>query len=117
MLWRKVMQGLSAGRVQSVATRLVVERERERMQFLAAEYWDIVATLDPGTFTARLAAVDGKRVAQGRDFAQDGTLRTKDAVQLRRPTHAISPRSSAAPRSPSRRSRRSPTRAGRRLRS
>src|SRR4051794_28816344 len=82
VLWRKVMQGLSAGRVQSVATRLVVERERERMQFLAAEYWDIVATLDPGTFTARLAAVDGKRVAQGRDFAQDGTLRTKDAVQL-----------------------------------
>src|SRR4051794_24322008 len=82
VLWRKVMQGLSAGRVQSVATRLVVERERERMQFLAADYWDIVATLDPGTFTARLAAVDGKRVAQGRDFAQDGTLRTKDAVQL-----------------------------------
>ena len=82
VLWRKVMQGLSAGRVQSVATRLVVERERERMQFLAAQYWDIVATLDPGTFTARLAAVDGKRVAQGRDFAQDGTLRTKDAVQL-----------------------------------
>jgi DNA topoisomerase-1 len=82
VLWRKVMQGLSAGRVQSVATRLVVERERERMQFLAADYWDIVATLEPGTFTARLAAVDGKRVAQGRDFAQDGTLRTKDAVQL-----------------------------------
>jgi DNA topoisomerase-1 len=82
VLWRKVMQGLSAGRVQSVATRLVVERERERMQFVAAEYWDIVATLDPGTFTARLAGVDGKRVAQGRDFAQDGSLRTKDAVQL-----------------------------------
>jgi DNA topoisomerase-1 len=82
VLWRKVMQGLSAGRVQSVATRLVVERERERMQFVAAEYWDIVATLDPGTFTARLAAVDGKRVAQGRDFTQDGTLRVKDAVQL-----------------------------------
>jgi DNA topoisomerase-1 len=82
VLWRKVMQGLSAGRVQSVATRLVVERERERMQFLAADYWDIVATLDPGTFTARLAVVDGKRVAQGRDFAQDGTLRIKDGVQL-----------------------------------
>jgi DNA topoisomerase-1 len=82
VLWRKVMQGLSAGRVQSVATRLVVERERERMLFIAAPYWDIVATLDPGAFTARLAAVDGKRVAQGRDFAQDGTLRTKDAVQL-----------------------------------
>src|SRR4051812_48386385 len=82
VLWRKVMQGLSAGRVQSVATRLVVERERERMQFVAADYWDIAATLDPGNFTARLSAVDGKRVAQGRDFAQDGALRTKDAVQL-----------------------------------
>ena len=82
VLWRKVMQGLSAGRVQSVATRLVVERERERMAFVAADYWDIVATLTPGDFTARLAAVDGKRVAQGRDFAQDGTLKTKDAVQL-----------------------------------
>src|SRR6478735_2130247 len=82
VLWRKVMQGLSAGRVQSVATRLVVERERERMQFLAAQYWDIVATLDPGTFTARLAAVDGRRIAQGRDFDQQGALRTTDAVQL-----------------------------------
>jgi DNA topoisomerase I len=82
VLWRKVMQGLSAGRVQSVATRLVVERERERMAFVAADYWDIVAMLSPGDFTARLSAVDGKRVAQGRDFAQDGTLRTKDTVQL-----------------------------------
>ena len=59
VLWRKVMQGLSAGRVQSVATRLVVERERERWEFVPAAYWDIVATLDPGTFTARLSAVDG----------------------------------------------------------
>ena len=48
VLWRKVMKGLSAGRVQSVATRLVVERERERIEFRAAEYWDIVATFDPG---------------------------------------------------------------------
>ena len=82
MLWRKVMQGLSAGRVQSVATRLVVERERERWEFIAAGYWDIVATLDPGAFTARLSAVDGARVAQGRDFGRDGALRTKDVVQL-----------------------------------
>src|SRR5438132_5311004 len=66
VLWRKVMQGLSAGRVQSVATRLVVERERERMRFIAADYWDIVATYSPGDFTARLVTVDGKRVAQGR---------------------------------------------------
>jgi DNA topoisomerase I len=82
VLWRKVMQGLSAGRVQSVATRLVVERERERMRFVAADYWDLLATLEPDRFTARLTGVDGKRVAQGRDFGQDGALRTKDTVQL-----------------------------------
>ncbi len=82
VLWRKIMQGLSAGRVQSVATRLVVERERERMKFVAAEYWDIVATYEPGAFTARLTSIDGRRVAQGRDFAQDGTLRQADTVQL-----------------------------------
>src|SRR3954451_16355034 len=82
VLWRKIMQGLSAGRVQSVATRLVVERERERMSFVAADYWDVVATFAPGEFTARLASVDGKRVAQGRDFSRDGRLRTADAVQL-----------------------------------
>jgi DNA topoisomerase I len=82
VLWRKIMQGLSAGRVQSVATRLVVDRERERMKFVAAGYWDLTATFDPGSFTARLAAVDGKRVAQGRDFGRDGVLKTADAVQL-----------------------------------
>jgi DNA topoisomerase-1 len=82
VLWRKIMQGLSAGRVQSVATRLVVERERERMKFVAADYWDIVATYDPGAFTARLSSVDGHRVAQGRDFGQDGALRNADTVQL-----------------------------------
>src|SRR3954447_10947093 len=82
VLWRKVMKGLSAGRVQSVAMRLVVERERERMKFVVADYWDVVATFDPGSFSARLTAVDGKRVAQGRDFGRDGVLRTKDAVQL-----------------------------------
>jgi len=82
VLWRKIMQGLSAGRVQSVATRLVVERERERMLFVAADYWDVVATFEPGEFTARLAAVDGRRVAQGRDFSREGELKTPDAVQL-----------------------------------
>ncbi|MGN6797718.1 MAG: type I DNA topoisomerase, partial [Gaiellaceae bacterium] len=82
VLWRKIMQGLSAGRVQSVATRLVVERERERMRFVAAGYWDIVATFEPGLFDARLSSVDGRRVAQGRDFDQQGTLRTADVVQL-----------------------------------
>jgi DNA topoisomerase I len=82
VLWRKIMQGLSAGRVQSVATRLVVERERERMLFMAADYWDIVATFAPGEFAARLAAVDGRRVAQGRDFGRDGELKTAETVQL-----------------------------------
>src|SRR3954451_8986512 len=82
VLWRKIMQGLSAGRVQSVATRLVVERERERMRFTAADYWDIVATFDPGTFNAKLSGVDGRRVAQGRDFDQQGKLKNADTVQL-----------------------------------
>ncbi len=52
VLWKKVMPRLSAGRVQSVATRLVVERERERMAFVAASYWDVVGTFDPGGFEA-----------------------------------------------------------------
>ena len=92
MLWRKVMKGLSAGRVQSVATRLVVERERERIEFGAAEYWDIVGTFDPGEFDARLTAVDGKKVAQGRDFARDGTLDHRGGRAARRGrTPAASP--------------------------
>ena len=82
VLWKKIMRGLSAGRVQSVATRLVVERERERMAFRAAQWWDIEATFDPESFQARLVSVDGKRVAQGRDFAGDGQLRNPDALQL-----------------------------------
>jgi DNA topoisomerase-1 len=73
VLWKKVMPRLSAGRVQSVATRLVVERERERMRFVAASYWDVVGTFEPGSFEARLVAVAGKRSAQGRDFREDGT--------------------------------------------
>jgi DNA topoisomerase I len=75
VLWKKVMRGLSAGRVQSVATRLVVERERERMAFRAAEWWDLLATFDPDSFEARLVSVEGKRVATGRDFGPDGKLR------------------------------------------
>jgi DNA topoisomerase I len=82
VLWKKVMQGLSAGRVQSVATRLVVERERERMAFVSASYWDILGTFDPGAFEARLFSVDGRRVAQGRDFAEDGTLKSSDLLAL-----------------------------------
>ena len=104
VLWRKVRAGLSAGRVQSVATRLVVERERERMAFVAAGYWGVEAEFTesaesaesagpPGTagpvaapptaddarregaFTARLATLDGRRVATGRDFTDAGALR------------------------------------------
>ena len=81
VLWRKVRAGLSAGRVQSVATRLVVERERERMAFVAAGYWGVEAELaapsDHGdqVFTARLATLDSRRVATGRDFTDDGQLR------------------------------------------
>ena len=79
VLWKKVMRGLSAGRVQSVATRLVVERERARMAFVAAEYWDVLGTFDPGAFEARLVALDGHRIATGRDFGPDGALRGKSA--------------------------------------
>jgi DNA topoisomerase-1 len=75
VLWKKVMPKLSAGRVQSVATRIVVERERQRMAFRAAEYWDILATLavttggdGPRTFQATLVALDGDRIATGKDF-------------------------------------------------
>ncbi len=81
VLWKKVMSGLSAGRVQSVATRLVVDRERERMAFRAAAYWDLEATFDAGegkvpqTFPAKLTGVDGRRVAQGRDFSSLGELK------------------------------------------
>ncbi len=86
VLWRKVRQGLSAGRVQSVVTRLVVERERERMAFMRASYWDVTAVLAPaGTpaqaFSARLTALDDAKVASGRDFGDDGRLKGR-AVHL-----------------------------------
>ncbi|WP_199425228.1 type I DNA topoisomerase [Actinotalea solisilvae] len=91
VLWRKVRQGLSAGRVQSVATRLVVERERERMAFRTAEYWDVTGTFaqaapadeaEQGSFGARLVQLAGQRVASGRDFDDRGTLRGRDVVHL-----------------------------------
>lgn len=89
VLWKKVMSGLSAGRVQSVATRLVVERERERMAFVSASYWDLEATFDAGEgheprrFGAKIASVDGKRVAGGSNFGPDGQLKGKaDVVHL-----------------------------------
>jgi DNA topoisomerase I len=90
VLWKKVMPKLSAGRVQSVATRLVVERERERMAFRSASYWDLTAVFssgkgevgDPGTFGARLSSVDGRRVASGRDFDSVGQLKAGSAQVL-----------------------------------
>src|SRR5450759_4677932 len=88
VLWRKVRQGLSAGRVQSVATRMVVERERERIGFVPAGYWDLRAEFtaadgdDHTSFGARLVTVDGQRVATGRDFDDRGRLTTRDAVAL-----------------------------------
>lgn len=89
VLWKKVAPKLSAGRVQSVATRIIVQRERERMAFRSAGYWDVTAELDasvsdaeatPPKFTAKLNSVDGKRVASGRDFDSLGGLRKPDEV-------------------------------------
>jgi len=85
VLWRKIRQGLSAGRVQSVATRMVVERERERMAFREAEYWDVRGTFratagDDAPFDARLVALGDARVATGRDFDDQGRLRRPDGV-------------------------------------
>jgi DNA topoisomerase-1 len=95
VLWKKVMPQLSAGRVQSVAVRLVVDRERERIAFRPAQYWDLEAEFakrvagsvaagsDERTpFTATLVTVDGRRIAQGRDFTSVGTLRPGDAPPL-----------------------------------
>ncbi|WP_460513185.1 type I DNA topoisomerase [Frigoribacterium salinisoli] len=80
VLWRKVGPGLSAGRVQSAATRLVVDRERERLAFVSANYWDLTAVFEPSgegqSFTSRLTRVNGGRVASGRDFDDRGQLKT-----------------------------------------
>ncbi|WP_062292896.1 type I DNA topoisomerase [Demequina phytophila] len=89
VLWRKIQSGLSAGRVQSVTLRLVVDRERERMAFQSAEYWDLKGTFtategtDAGrSFDARLTTVDGKRVATGKDFDDRGHLTNSKAVHV-----------------------------------
>ena len=99
VLWKKVMPRLSAGRVQSVATRLVVDRERERIAFRAAQYWDLEAEFstltgngaegsgggngaNPRSFGATLVSVDGQRVAQGRDFNSVGELRGSGILHL-----------------------------------
>jgi len=93
VLWKKVMPNLSAGRVQSPATRLLVERERARMRFRAAGYWDIAATFAipggkderAGEINASLVSLDGRRLASGRDFSEDGTCSREDVVVLDEP--------------------------------
>ncbi len=94
VLWKKVMPQLSAGRVQSVAVRLVVDRERERIAFRAARYWDLEAVFakvagsdaeaadDVSSFPGALVSVDGRRVAQGRDFSSIGELKSADLLHL-----------------------------------
>ena len=90
VLWKKVMPQLSAGRVQSVAVRIVVERERQRMAFVSAGFWKLVGTFapaGPGTdggleFTADLVSLDGSRVATARDFGPDGQLSRSGATVL-----------------------------------
>ncbi len=99
VLWKKVMPKLSAGRVQSVATRIIVQRERERMAFVSAGYWDIAAVMDAGAeatprqFPSRLVAIDGTKVATGRDFGPDGKLkgsaRPLDEASARRLAEAL----------------------------
>jgi DNA topoisomerase-1 len=84
VLWRKVRQGLSAGRVQSVATRIVVERERERMRFASAEWWSLEGRFSSAgqPFAARLVDVGGRRVATGDDFGPSGRLEKPGEVLL-----------------------------------
>ncbi len=85
VLWRMISKGLSAGRVQSVATRLVVEREQERMRFGSAEYWELKGTLitkDAETFSSSLIEINGKRVATSKNFDENGAVTTDQVVVL-----------------------------------
>ena len=81
VLWKKVMPRISAGRVQSVATRLIVERERERMAFISSAWWDLAAACAPG-FSARLLSLDGKKVATTNDFDSNGGIKEKSASNI-----------------------------------
>jgi DNA topoisomerase-1 len=81
VLWKKVMPRISAGRVQSVATRLIVERERERMAFISSSWWDLTAQCEAG-FNARLLSLDGKRVAATNDFDANGGLKEKSVANI-----------------------------------
>jgi DNA topoisomerase-1 len=84
LLWRKIAPGLSAGRVQSVATKLLVEREKERMAFVSATWWDVDLELTKGEtrFEAQIASIGGKKVARGAEFDDRGQLKAKEAVIL-----------------------------------
>ena len=101
VLWKKVMSGLSAGRVQSVATRLVVDRERERMAFRTASYWDLEGTFDAGAkhdermFPAKLHSIDDERVARGSDFTSLG--RAQGAARERRAPRPVPRRGAGRP--------------------
>jgi DNA topoisomerase-1 len=81
VLWKKVMPRISAGRVQSVATKLIVEKERERMAFISSSWWDLNATCELG-FTARLLSVEGKKVASTSDFGADGAVKEKSLENI-----------------------------------
>ncbi len=81
VLWKKVMPRISAGRVQSVATRLIVERERERMAFISSKWWDLTAQCEAG-FNARLLSLDSKRVAATNDFGANGGLKEKSVANI-----------------------------------
>ncbi len=81
VLWKKVMPRISAGRVQSVATRLIVERERERMAFISSGWWDLSAQCEPG-FNARLLSLNGKRVAATNDFDSNGGIKEKSVENI-----------------------------------
>src|ERR1700730_9573463 len=88
VLWRKVRRGLSAGRVQSFATRIIVERERQRMAFRSAGWWDIEGRFakqaaPAASFGGSLVALDGTRLVTGRDFQPDGTLASDAAAVVR----------------------------------
>ncbi len=113
VLWKKVMPALSAGRVQSVATRLVVERERARMRFVSASFWDLsgqfVGEKTPDQpFDASLVSLDGRRLVTGRDFGEDGQVNADQVVRLDEAGRAAWPTAWSR-----RRSRSAPWRSGR----
>src|SRR5690606_16967165 len=95
LLWRKIAPGLSAGRVQSVAVQILVQRERERIAFQKASYWDLIADVAPSgnaaktTFSSQMTHLDGQRLATGKDFDEStGSLKKGSKVILLDKKHA-----------------------------